>query len=187
MRKTISFAGTIIFIFILLSSNAFCGDIPDDEFVFGAKIGMIGSGKLEANSFNINTKTAHSFGVFGDKAITNNLYGSVAVDFFRFKTESDEEYLMNGSFIVKGEFKTANGRFCIQPAFGVGYSIMGELLFLKPLDFLTVQVFGDFVYLTEKEIGLLFSIGAIWLPHVCDDIYGISTSPRMLLRAGARF
>jgi len=187
MRKAISVTGRIIFIFILLSSTAFCEDLPDNDFVFGAKIGMIGSGKLEVNSININTKTAHCFGVFGDKPIANKLYGGIAVDFFKFKTESDEEYLMNGSFIVKGEFKTANKRFCIQPAFGFGYGIMGELLFLKPLDFVTVQVFGDFIYVTEKKIGLLFSIGAIWLPHAGENEYDVSSGPRVLVRAGARF
>lgn len=181
--------GVVVFIAILTSSTAFGGESPekDNEYVFGAKIGMIGEGTLEAGNVNINTKNSFCLGAFGDKLIVDRLYGGIAVDFFRFKTEADEVFLMNASLLVKGEIGMANDRFLIQPAFGVGYAIMEELLFLKPLDFVTIQFFTDFVYMSPDKIGLLLSVGALWLPHCGLDDYEVTSDARLVARVGARF
>ena len=185
--KSISLMAAIIIIAMIIVSTAFCDELKNDDFIFGAKIGTIGNGSLDVDDINIKTKSSYCFGVFGDKPLIDGLYGGVAVDFFEIKTESDQEYLMNGSLIIKRELKTASKKFLFQPAFGVGYGIMEELLFLKPLDFVSIQCFGDIVYVTEKKIGVLLSIGAIWLPYAGDNEYDISSGARLILRAGVRF
>jgi len=192
LLKVIAFS---LLIFCWLITSVMASEFDEGEQYSGAKIGMIGSGNVEVDEFELDQEQDFSLGIFYDFPIGNDFHYGLSADFFRMKWSGigdadrfrQSETLLDMALSVKANLWLLHDRLAFRPGFAVGLGTQKRRFNFKGTNHLTLKVFGEVLFFTNSNLGIVSGFGIWHSPSGGDSDHDIKIGPMFYSRIGILF
>lgn len=157
------------------------------------RLGALGSGTVEINNFEIEQKSAFSFGSSYDSPISDKLYWGVNVDFHRIEWEglssfgSNQRTMIDISAGFKLRLPILDGVIVLRPGIALGAGVLPSTSGLNNSRFLTVKATNELILYVGDQFGIFVEGGIFLAPNGRDEVDRIFIKPLPLFRIGISY
>lgn len=167
------------------------GSLNRTNWVFGMKVGLLGSGDFTVKNgyggvqFGIGSGLSGGFSL--EFPTSKGVSSGITFDFHKI----DPEYyrytktLLDFGIVVKASARNLQAKTLIRPFVGVSYGHLGEVAWLDPSHYLIVKGGLELDFFPNyKGAGWLVEVGLLGSPHGKADQYDITAAARPYIRFG---